>query len=763
MGFLAGMVVPVFSYSFSIFDWVIILLSLCVSFYFVKRKAYFVILSLAGVLISSIHLNLKLANQLPEELENKPFSIQAKVVDLPKISELSASFYVLVEGVNKSNAEHLLSKKLRLSWRGGHIIYPGQTLNIHVKLKRPRGFANPNGFDYQLWLLQNKVYATGYVFKSDGKIKENGLGKNTLNRSMDATRFSIASYLDSLQLKHVGVIKALLLGDKNSISDDQWTQFNRTGTVHLMAISGLHVGLVAGLAFFFGRVIAPFFTGFSYFLIRFFPVITSVVFSSFYAFLAGFSVPTQRALIFVLLFSIAYLKNWRISIFHVILLTIVLVVLMDPLALMQQGFWLSFLAVLILSLSFANRLGKQSTIESLIYAQFGIFFCLAIPLAALGIYSSLLSPLVNLVMIPLFSFVIIPLLFISSILILVFEPIGKGLFQILDFLLIETMEGLRWASEFSFLLELKVYPNIPVIIFASVGAILILLPKILSMRILGFCFLLAAISLGFGKKENTFSLSVLDVGQGLSIAVTSESKNMVYDLGAKYSKNFDLGKMVVAPYLSTQGVEHIDMLVVSHGDNDHIGGFRSVANDFSIKKLVAQKLQKETASHSHIWEKCDGSRGQLGGFHYTFLWPNKSISNNYYNKNENNESCVLLIEYKGIKVLLLGDIEDDVEKILLRNGLIPPDIFLVVAAHHGSLTSSSASLVRHLNAKHVIFSSGYKNRYNHPHPKVVKRFEAVGARIWQTSVQGAISLEIDQSGKTRIWSYRDQTAKPWYD
>ena len=761
-GLLVGLVFPAFLSKIFFTEFFYGLFAVVVLFIAIRTKQLPVFMCLTGFAISSFTVYQKTSNQLPENHSHKHYAITAKITDLPKITADSTRFYARVVAVDNSKTQFLVNKKIRLSWRGHSELTPGEHWSLRVKLKRPRGFANPKGFDYQLWLLQNNVYATGYVVTKKGTSFNHRLAQTSIFE-VDSIRYSIASYVNNLQLINGAIFNALLLGDKQAVSQSQWDLFNRTGTIHLMAISGLHIGLVASLAFLIGRIVSPIFSALlSAHAIRLVPVILSVLCATSYAILSGLSIPTQRALIFIALFSYCYLFNKRVSIFNVILVAAVIVIFVDPLAATQRGFWLSFAAVLVLSILFANRVRRVSFINSLIYAQFGIFIGLIFPLAVLGLNSSVISPLVNMIVVPIFSFLFIPLLFIALILSGIIEPWGRQLFNILDLSLDFVLNILRLFAENTHLINLDIEPNLFSFLSAILGTLLLLLPRVFNVTIIGLCFLIVGIIGSIDESQSGASVSILDVGQGLAVVARSRDQTLVYDFGARYNANFDLGSLVVAPFLLNHGVKQIDLAIVSHGDNDHIGGFNAVANNLPVKQLVAETLKDEIEPYASVWKKCSGLSGHLGALEYQVLWPDHQIASFADLQNENNRSCVLLLKYNDLKILLLGDIEAEVEHRLIANGVLPRDVYLVVASHHGSKTSSTYSLIQQLNAQHVVFSAGYKNRYNHPHPDVVNRFAESGARIWNTSLQGAITLDLSEEADPQVWSYREQFPRVWH-
>lgn len=388
---------------------------------------------LSGYCMTSIQLGSAIDRQIPTNIEGIDISIDAEVVGLPSVKPPNGTnrnvrfdARILVahysgrkyEG-KKIDIDGLKGKQVRLSWRQNKSephVRAGQYWRFFVRLKRPRGLANPGGFDYQAWLIQQGMSATGYVRTQNN----NALLAERSESFFDSLRQALDQQLFSYKSSEmIGVMRALIIGDKSRISASQWDVLAKTGTAHLMAISGLHIGLVATFTFVFVRKLLPvvIVSNTRISILRAAPAIASIVASSIYAGVADFAIPTQRALTIVVLLNVSYITGRRPGIMCLILYAAACVLLINPFASLQNGFWLSFGAVSCLIFCFANRSPKIGNVKAIFVAQLIVFVGLAALLAIRQLPISLLSPLANLIAVPVVSFLVIPSLFMSALLI----------------------------------------------------------------------------------------------------------------------------------------------------------------------------------------------------------------------------------------------------------------------------------------------------------------------------------------------------------
>lgn len=727
---------------------------------------------LAGGLVCFARMEFILAGLFPDGYEKLDIPVRAEVVGLPDREDRALRFEAVVS-LQNTNAPALPAevnrffstpKKIKLSWYSSRKLESGDVWNFTIRLRRPRGLVNPNGFDYQAWLIASGFSGVGYVRPGGEEFLFNHF-------SIDRLRYRLREKLidASPALTHPELISALMVGDKSRINSDLWQLFGKTGINHLMAISGLHLGLVTGVVYFLSFLLSRLLTlCFRYERpwLRILPPLMSCFSAAFYAALAGFSVPTQRALLCVLFIQGVFFFGVRVSVFRLLLFVAAALIGAQPFNLGQPGFWLSFGAVLVLLFCFSlpgvsltkSVWGIPKYVVAYGKAQFIIFIGLFVVLVLHALPLSAISPLANLVAVPVVSFLVVPFVLLSTLLVEVVPSLAHACLVFADWVLFLLMNFLKalttfleqdsWEISFSEKSELF-------LICGSMATVFSLAPKSLNLRILGVaCFILFLF-----PRENTstiFQMTTLDVGQGLAIHMNSANQSLLYDSGAKFSDKFDIGSAVVAPFIRKQKALQLDM-VLSHNDNDHAGGALSV-----LDLVDVQTLWLGEPENIHVrGQLCNaGQDYEMGAARVEVLWPGRQYRQVL--AKSNNYSCVLLVTVFGRKFLLPGDIEQEVERILINRKLLPSDIDVLVAPHHGSKTSSSLAFIRHLAPKHVIFSTGYKNRYGHPHAAVVERYQDLASTLWDTAYDGAITINVSPDGGLGVQAERDKSRRIWY-
>jgi len=734
-----------------------------------------------------------LSMQLNDDLAGKDLVVTGKIDGLPERDERRLRFNLRVNAAVTTAGqaipvEHFPSK-LQLSWYsyqrdGAALDLPslviGDEWQVRVRLKRPRGFVNPAGFDYQAWLLRQGIGATGYVvdYRDNRKIVSN---ENffRLDDWINQQRYQLQQWIVAhSRSSERGILIALLIGDSALVDKNQWTRMQQTGTSHLIAISGLHVGFLALFGFYvglwLGKCVQLMWHRCPALMIAWW---SAILCASFYSALAGFNIPTVRTLIMLVVFYFACLWRRSINVADIFCLALALVVALDPLAAFDMGFWLSFGAVALLLMYFSGRLvPKQhaqpwsgfSTVNlvfGFIRSQWVMFIGLLVPLSLLVSSVSLVAPIANGIAIPLITFLVVPLLLVSAVIRNVFGDTSDFLLNSAGWL----MEMLKLFLEG--LLALGGSWSSPVVAFSPIIALLIalsccvlLLPKGLFSRALGWCGLLLGAGLGFfisPPNQSDLTLSVLDVGQGSAFVVQVGEKTLVYDTGPKYTDSFDAGSGIVASYLFSQGINHIDRLVVSHGDMDHAGGLTGLLEKISVDKLFAGEPEKIPPEMMNTIE--------TQSCHQTLEWQWQKVYFRFLQfpqlmgASANNHSCVLLISYAEQHILLPGDIEASVENQLLRAQQLPEKLNLLLAAHHGSRTSSGVGFVNKMQPDVVVYSAGYRSQHGHPHRQVRQRYQTVGSREINTAESGAILFEWDQNRLQRVREYRQSNRRYWFD
>jgi len=703
---------------------------------------------LTGYLWALLFAHVYLQHNLPQQLVGQDVIVEGEVKGLPDYSDKSVRFnfevshYLSVNGEDNPLLKASLPSSLRLSWYyHKDEIHSGEHWRFQVRIKSPHGMQNPGGFDYEKWLYQQGIHATGYIRKSEENRKT-----HIADWGMDLIRENLLRVLSKLpEPEYQGLLQALTIGHKSAINSQQWQVLRQTGTSHLMAISGLHIGLVAGLVFLMVRRFVP------AFLCRHVSApqvaaLASLIVAGFYALLAGFSVPTQRAFIMLLVLMLAiFIKRPAFSL-NTLSLALIAVLMINPVSVLSVGFWLSFLAVLIIALVSGSRVMGQQTKIKLWLQGVRIQWLIALGMLPLSLIlfqqGSLVSPLANMIVIPLVGFFVVPLALLASLMSLFSMEYSLWLFTQANELLSFVWALLTWFAQFP---HSSWQPSsIPVhySVLALFGVVLLLMPKGFPLRYAGLILLLPMLLFQYPRpQQGAFWVDVLDVGQGLSVLVQTKDKALLYDSGAKFSQRFDIGQRVVVPYLNYIGLQQLDILMISHRDNDHAGGADSVMQLMNVQQLLAQdEVVKEKSRANRPDKACEAGQSWIwNGVNFEILHSDRN------NKKSNNRSCVLKVWNEHYSLLLPGDIELKVEQNMLKHQAEKLTADVLLMPHHGSNTSSSKSWLEKLKPQLAIVSAAYKNRFGHPRARVIKRYHELGSRVLNTANSGMIQIKLPAS------------------
>ena len=619
---------------------------------------------------------------------------------------------------------------------------PGGCLHLQLRLRSPSGSQNPGGFDYERWLFSEGLGATASI-----RAWRPCAAAEQLQLALSPAR-RLAIWRGELRAALLGVDEhparafaaALLVGDRSGLSDQQWQQFRQTGTAHLVAISGLHLGLLATAGYFAALLLlklAP-----AAWLRRwpapYLAMGSSTLIAVLYAGLAGFALPTLRALL--MLIAVQFCLRWRRQLrpSQVLLAVAVLILMLDPVAVLAPGFWLSFGAVAVILWVVVGR--RQRPLPALLKLQLAVAVGL-LPVSLLLFQgASLIGPLANLIAIPAMS-LLLPLLLLGSLLQWWLPVVGAPLWQLLlDALqllelLISQLAGLGAAGWISLGIDL------PQALLAAAAVALLLLPRGLPVRGLGLIGLLAVLVPTPQLPAAELRLAVLDVGQGSAAVLTTRNHAMVFDAGPAYQQGFDAGRDVVLPYLRQRRISRLDRLMISHDDSDHRGGASAVMDEFQLLTSPC------TAGEQWRWD----------GVTFSVLHP---AADTHWQGN--NASCVLRVAGQNWALLLAGDIERQAEQALVRQYGDGLRAQLLLAPHHGSATSSSAQFLAAVRPEWVIYSAGWRHRFGHPHEEVVARYRRAGVSQLNTASSGALDIRLGPKrielrefrARRRIWHRR---------
>lgn len=655
------------------------------------------------------------------------YQARGVVVSLPDTREGYHRFLFRVNQLQQADQIQQGDWLLRVAWLQAPPVAVGSAWQLALRIKPARSYHNPGSWDYAGWLYHQGVRYTAYV-------RQDPVNQPWQDRTCCPLQRLRQSWRDALQALALppdvtGVLLALTLGDRSGLSHELKQTFAATGTSHLMAISGLHIGLAATLALL---IVSSIWRRIPRLCARY-PALLAGTWAGLctaagYATLSGFGLPAQRALVMVLVFAIALLQRRLAQPFAVLAVAAWVVTLIQPAAILSAGFWLSFAAVAAI-FALLPLLCDRSRWTQAILVQLGISLALYPILLLFGMPLSWLSPVVNLILVPVFGLVLVPLSLLG-VLSLPWVPLAADLLGWLAPLLQWILDGLYWLADRG-RWEAALPPSgLRGLLLLAV--IVMLAPLAWHWRLIGLVFfglghLPVTSTPGWGE----YRVTVLDVGQGLSVVVQTQNHTLVYDTGAAFTSGFNLADAVVHPFLREQGITQLDRLLLSHGDNDHAGAAAQLVAQIPVQRVLAGEPDRVGVAA----EPCQaGQHWNWDGVTFRVLHPTHprpAVSNN--------ASCVLSIRNVAGSTLLTGDIQASVERRLAPLLADSGPWSLVVAPHHGSRSSSSPALVQATRPQQVVYAVGALNHYGFPKADVVARWQAVGAQGWRTDQSGALS------------------------
>jgi competence protein ComEC len=724
------------------------------------QRGFLVLFSFAaGFFWAAFSAGLRMGDWLAPELEGRDVDVVGVVSSLPAQSERGVRFELEVESAPRGER---LPRKLLVWWYRAALhegepalpassVHPGERWLFTVRLRRPHGNLNPHGFDYEAWLLERGIGATGYV-RQRGEQRLLGRRDSPLDlveQAREAVRERFRAALGATPA--AGILSALAVGDQRAIAAEEWRLFSRTGVTHLMSISGLHVTLVSGLI---AWLVSRSWRRVPWLVLRL-PArkagaVAAVIGALSYTLLAGFAVPAQRTFYMVTVVAAALWAGRIASPVRTLALALAVVLLFDPWAPLSAGFWLSFVAVGLIFYIAAGWTGREPRLMQWARVQWAITIGLAPAVLLLFGQISVAGPLANAVAIPVVSGIVTPLALVAALvpadfILSIAAWLVEWLLQFLEHC--AALPGALWQQH---------VPPGWAVAAALAGVAWMLAPRGLPGRPCGIALAAPAFFLlPPAPSPGEAWITTFDVGQGLAVMVRTASRTLLYDAGPAFGPEADSGSRIVVPELRAVGARAVDLLVITHEDMDHIGGALTVLESLEVRSL-ASSLPRTHALNALVFSprRCyAGEAWEWDGVRFEFLHPRPAE----LPMRRNNESCVLKVVAGGASMLLTGDIERSAELQLLGKE-IKSDIVLV--PHHGSRGSSTREFVEAVSPRWAVVPAGYRNRFGHPHPEVLERYRAAGARVVRTDLDGAIHavlsgrelrIERERARRPRYW------------
>jgi competence protein ComEC len=705
--------------------------------------------ALSGIKVSGVArvIDCDYSNPQVEKLRLKLISLNTTEPQVKRLEEIVVNHYLLNRKQSRSaRSEQGAALKKRLGCN--------KVINFSAKLRAPYSFINPYGFDYEAWQLSRGVDATGYLLSYEVQVVDKTFSAWFIEwRQQGIVRAA------ALPGKAGQIIPALLFGESGYLDKDAWLDLQITGTVHLLIVSGLHVSFLILLVMLIWRQLIRlemllFSPSYSY-VMRLTPVV--LLFSCLlYCYMAGMGLAVQRSGLMLMVAILISFSRYHWSLFDSWLWVMWMVLIINPMVSLFVGFWFSFFAVGALLLGHAGivRTFISSAFSDrvrVLYRPQWIIFLALLPLLWLFQQpSSFFSFFVNILAIPLLAFVILPLSLIC------FATVDANVLILFNTLLEFLLVSLHKLSLLSSWLVFKpsglwVFILIPLTGFA-------LLFKGFPFKVLSLLLLVVVFFLPMKAKDDT--LLVFDVGQGLAVygklgssQKYDEGVSWLYDTGAKFRSGFSLGDAVVAKNILALTGNQLDILFISHSDNDHAGGEAGLLRKVRVKTTYAGQpergFHKNCHNLSNEWQLKKGLKWRV--FNPTGL-ELKRLS-------DNNLSCIVQIEMSGQRILIPGDAERKIERALVDQfgEELQSDILLV--GHHGSKTSSSEDFIRAVSPKMAVVSSGLNNPFRHPHQAVIDRFKRLSIPVYNTALSGAIEIKLDK--KPTVIEWRKEKPPIW--
>jgi len=742
-------------------------------------RAVVLLLSFASIAFASCGLRAIhfASTSLDPQLEGRDITITGVVVAMPQRNETGLRFRFDVESATLAGAPARIPPRLYLGWYGGAVpdadgiielqqqaadFHAGERWQMTVRLKAPHGNSNPHGFDYELWLWEQGLQATGYVRAGPRDTPPRRVAATWLH-PVERARQDVrdAVFEQVTDRKSAGLLAALVVGDQNAIDRADWDVFRATGVAHLMSISGLHITMFAWAA---ALVVGALWRRSARLCLacpaQHAALVGGIALATAYSLFSGWGVPAQRTVWMLATVGLLRLSGRRWPWPQVWLLACAVVVTIDPWALLQAGFWLSFVAVGVLFASDASSAGEPPAsrwhrLLALFREQWVITLALT-PLTLLlfgqvsvvGLLANALAiPWVTLVVTPMaMSGVVAPVLWDAAAWALQALGLYLGWLAALPFATISTPTPPVWAGA-----------------AGVMGGVLLAMRLPWHVRVLGLPLLLPVVFWQVARPApGQFELLAADIGQGNGVIVRTAGHTLVYDAGPRHGAESDAGHRVLVPLLRALD-EKVDTLVLSHRDSDHSGGAAAVLTMQPQAALLSSIEEGHELQALRKSARCAAGQGwEWDGVSFDILHPGAAAYGD--TRKPNALSCVLRISNGTRSALLAGDIEQAQEAALAASGgtgrTLRADVLLV--PHHGSKTSSSEVFLAAVQPSHAIVQAGYRNRFGHPAAPVIARYRRMdvnvvesprcGAALWRSAEPARVACQRDQA--PRYWHHR---------
>ncbi|MBU4463075.1 MAG: DNA internalization-related competence protein ComEC/Rec2 [Proteobacteria bacterium] len=728
------------------------------------------------------------SNHITHFTDNHRWKIIGVVDKNPATYNNRLKIILRVETLGRDNRSFPVTGKIRVTvTKPFPDIFVGDRLSLIGKIRSIRNFNNPGGFNYRRYMAFKKIWGSAYVPGKRVVI----LNRNSdpgINAIIEKVRNRISDLIDSTgEGNPQGILKALIVGDKTGIAKDIGAAFNRAGVGHILAISGLHIGIIAAASFIFFRKLLSYSKLFLWnawtkkgaAILSLFPVIL-------YGLISGMSPSTQRAVIMATVFLMTFLFEREHDPINTLAIAAMIILIVHPPSLFSISFQLSFFAVLSIIYGWLLRYMKSTGNKGMIKKGWGIrilerlfsfalvsFFAILGTLPLVMFYFnqiSLVGIVANFLIVPIIGFVVVPLGLIS-VLLYPLSIFGVSIcIKASAGVLAHTLGIVHYIAELPFAAIKTVTPN-----FFEICCYYILAWAILNLKGIGLRRRTAIIAAAFvifaGSVDtcywaynrfwrNDLRVTIIDVGQGSCALVELPGGRCFLIDGGGFSDNsiFDVGERIVAPFLWRKKIKTIDTIILSHPNADHLNGLLYIARHFNVKRLWCNSDSADINSYREFMEIIKKNRiktvafkdmprtYEINGTRLKILYPPRDYIDERKNekqRNFNNNSLVIKVSFGSKSILFPGDIMACAERDIIATHGDELKSTVLIAPHHGSKTSGTAMFLEKIKPEIVIISSGWKNSFRFPNPSVLKRYNENGCRIFRTDKNGAVAISTD--------------------
>jgi len=707
-----------------------------------------ILVYLLGVAVASLWGAWQLHHRLPSRVEAQDLQVTGRIESLVQRQGQRQVFDLAITALASERPELQRLRRVRLSvYRSDLRFGVGDQIRAVVRLRSPRGLHNPQARDTERYYLAAGIDARGYLRRllqhRPADSRSVGLTRQWIKRGL----------IERFEAQTANTLAALIIGDRSGLDAQHWEWLRRTGTAHLMVVSGLHIAVMATLGWLLGRLIAmPLQLAGWMGCGRWLPMAFALTSATAYAALAGWGLPVQRAWLMLAVFLLGNGRLLSLSGWQRLKFSLLLVVSLQPLAILEPGLWLSFGAVALILWQLQQRRQPPFTATWLRLPgewwrlQLGLFVGMALVLVLNFHQLSPVGIVVNLIAVPWMSITVwsLPPLFA----LLPHWPVAGAL---LEWNLRQLWALLQWAAQTPGLLLQVGQPTPLVLALALVGTLILLLPLPLRIRAIALLPCLPLLLLPVPQpSQGRFDVWVFDVGQGEAVLIETAQGRLLYDTGPGFGEGRSAFPYTVEPYLRSLGSPGLEWVVVSHADTDHSGGFTALQQRHGIGVVLSPAALPGVQAQG-----CRRGHWQSGGVSFTLLDPFRE----HTNLSGNDRSCVLRVSNGHCSLLLTGDLSQRGEYRLLSAGKIEPVTWLM-AGHHGSRESTTGALLDYARPEHVLISAGFGNRFGHPHQEVIERIERRHIPWSSTAGRGALLLQAG-SDSCSLVSHRALKKRYW--